>query len=63
MRLHEAAIRFGVALVVIGVVATGLVTVAFLLKIRTEEGWMIETFGDDYRRYRAEVRALIPFIL
>jgi protein-S-isoprenylcysteine O-methyltransferase Ste14 len=46
-----------------GLVATGLVTVAFLLKIRTEEGWMTEAFGEDYRRYRAEVRALIPFIL
>jgi protein-S-isoprenylcysteine O-methyltransferase Ste14 len=46
-----------------GVVAIILVAIAFLLKIRTEEGWMTETFGDDYRRYKAEVRALIPFIL
>ena len=46
-----------------GVVATVLVAVAFLMKIRTEEGWMIETFGDDYRRYRTEVTALIPFIV
>ena len=46
-----------------GIAATVLVAAAFLLKIRTEEDWMTETFGDDYRRYRAEVRALIPFIL
>lgn len=46
-----------------GLVAVLLVAVAFLLKIRLEERWMIETFGDAYRRYRAEVRALIPFVL
>jgi len=44
-------------------VATVLVAVAFLVKLRLEEDWMIETFGDRYRRYRAEVRALVPFIL
>ena len=46
-----------------GLIAVALVVVAFSLKIRLEERWMIETFGDAYRRYRAEVRALIPFIL
>ena len=46
-----------------GVAATLFVILAFLLKIRTEEQWMTETFGEGYRRYRAEVRALIPFVL
>jgi protein-S-isoprenylcysteine O-methyltransferase Ste14 len=46
-----------------GVVAVGLVIVAFLIKIRLEERWMIETFGDAYRHYRTEVRALIPFVI
>ena len=46
-----------------GVVAVGLVIVAFLLKIRLEERWMTESFGDAYRRYRAEVKALIPYVL
>jgi protein-S-isoprenylcysteine O-methyltransferase Ste14 len=46
-----------------GLVAAALVTIAFLLKIRLEERWMIETFGDAYRRYRREVKALIPFVL
>jgi protein-S-isoprenylcysteine O-methyltransferase Ste14 len=46
-----------------GMVAVGLVLVAFLLKIRLEERWMTENFGDAYRRYRTEVRALIPFVL
>jgi len=34
VRLHEAAIRFGVALVVIGVIATGLVAVAHISALR-----------------------------
>ena len=46
-----------------GVTAVLLAALALLLKIRIEEDWMIENFGDAYRRYRAEVRALIPFIL
>jgi protein-S-isoprenylcysteine O-methyltransferase Ste14 len=46
-----------------GLAAIALATVAFLLKIRIEEDWMIETFGDGYRCYRAEVRALVPFVL
>ncbi len=46
-----------------GLVAVALVVVAFLIKIRLEERWMTENFGDAYRRYRKEVRALIPYIL
>jgi protein-S-isoprenylcysteine O-methyltransferase Ste14 len=46
-----------------GLVAIALATIALLLKIRLEEDWMIETFGDRYRRYRADVRALVPFVL
>ncbi len=46
-----------------GVIAIGLVIVAFLLKIRLEERWMTESFGDAYRCYRTEVKALIPFVL
>jgi protein-S-isoprenylcysteine O-methyltransferase Ste14 len=32
-------------------------------KLRIEERWMLETFGDDYKRYQSEVPALIPFLL
>ena len=46
-----------------GLVAIALVLVAFLLKIRLEERWMTESFGDAYRRYRAKVKGLIPFVL
>ena len=46
-----------------GVAAIILAALALLMKIRLEENWMIENFGEAYRRYRAEVRALVPFIL
>jgi protein-S-isoprenylcysteine O-methyltransferase Ste14 len=32
-------------------------------KLQREERWMGETFGEDYAKYRAEVSALIPFVL
>jgi protein-S-isoprenylcysteine O-methyltransferase Ste14 len=37
--------------------------VALWRKLRLEERWLEETFGDAYVRYRAEVAALIPFLL
>ena len=46
-----------------GVLAVLIVLVALWRKLRLEERWMIETFGDAYLRYRDEVRALIPFVL
>ncbi len=45
-----------------GPVAVALVLYAFLRKIRLEERWMMETFGARYAAYRAEVRALVPFV-
>lgn len=35
----------------------------FSWKIRLEERWMIEEFGDTYRGYQRRVKALIPFLL
>src|SRR5258705_2334615 len=32
-------------------------------KLRVEENWMEQTFGDAYVAYKSRVRALIPFIL
>jgi protein-S-isoprenylcysteine O-methyltransferase Ste14 len=45
-----------------GFVAVAIATVAFSHKLRIEERWMQETFGDAYARYRAEVPALVPFV-
>jgi len=46
-----------------GLVALALMALAFALKIRTEERFMTELFGDAYARYRSEVKALIPFVV
>ena len=43
-----------------GLVAAALVLLAFARKIRLEERWMQERFGDAYRRYRQRVPALVP---
>jgi protein-S-isoprenylcysteine O-methyltransferase Ste14 len=32
-------------------------------KLRLEERWLTEQFGDSYRRYRDKVAALIPYLL
>ncbi len=45
-----------------GVLAVALVLGAFIYKLRLEERWMTETFGDAYRDYRQRTRALIPFV-
>jgi len=46
-----------------GLLALAIAFAALWRKLKLEEQWMIETFGDAYRRYRDEVRALIPFVL
>jgi protein-S-isoprenylcysteine O-methyltransferase Ste14 len=43
-----------------GLVAVVLVLIAFVRKIRLEERWMQERFGDAYLRYRQRVPALVP---
>jgi protein-S-isoprenylcysteine O-methyltransferase Ste14 len=44
------------------VIALALITVAVLHKMRVEERFMLDSFPEDYPRYRAEVPALIPFL-
>lgn len=46
-----------------GVIAVALAFAALWRKLGLEERWLTEIFGEDYRRYRREVRALIPFVL
>ena len=45
------------------VVAVVIAFAALWRKLRLEERWLEETFGPAYVRYRAEVAALIPFVL
>jgi len=44
-----------------GVWALALCTIAFVSKLRIEERWMRQEFGEEYARYSASVPALIPF--
>jgi protein-S-isoprenylcysteine O-methyltransferase Ste14 len=46
-----------------GFLAVLIACVAVWRKLRIEEQWMQETFGDVYAGYRARVSALIPFVL
>jgi protein-S-isoprenylcysteine O-methyltransferase Ste14 len=46
-----------------GVLAVVLAALAFWRKLRLEERWMQQQFGDAYRAYCRRVRALIPFVL
>jgi protein-S-isoprenylcysteine O-methyltransferase Ste14 len=43
-----------------GVLAVAIAWLALWRKLLLEERWMIEQFGDAYRRFRDEVPALIP---
>ena len=52
------AISSGTVRAVIGLT---IIVAALVRKLSTEEGFMRETFPDQYERYSAEVPALIPF--
>jgi len=45
-----------------GLLAFGFITLGLVLKLRVEERWMGEAFGNQYARYKREVAALIPGI-
>jgi protein-S-isoprenylcysteine O-methyltransferase Ste14 len=46
-----------------GFVGVAIAAVALWRKLRIEEQWMQETFGETYAGYRARVAALIPYLL
>jgi protein-S-isoprenylcysteine O-methyltransferase Ste14 len=46
-----------------GVLALLVALQAHVRKLRIEERWLTEEFGDEYRRYRREVKALIPGVV
>jgi protein-S-isoprenylcysteine O-methyltransferase Ste14 len=46
-----------------GVLAVVIAFVALWRKLRLEERWMSESFGEQYRLYRERTAALIPYLL
>jgi protein-S-isoprenylcysteine O-methyltransferase Ste14 len=46
-----------------GLIATAIVGVSFWRKLRLEEHWLTELFGEQYRAYMQRVKALIPWVL
>jgi protein-S-isoprenylcysteine O-methyltransferase Ste14 len=46
-----------------GFLAVAIVVQAHVRKLRLEERWLSEEFGDEYVRYRREVRALVPGVI
>jgi protein-S-isoprenylcysteine O-methyltransferase Ste14 len=45
-----------------GLVAVGLLFLAFWLKSSMEERFMLEQFGLEYRQYQSQVKGLIPYV-
>ncbi|MBV9772133.1 MAG: isoprenylcysteine carboxylmethyltransferase family protein [Bryobacterales bacterium] len=46
-----------------GLLAVALAFAGWWLKSRMEEAFMLQQFGQQYREYQSEVKALIPFVL
>ena len=42
---------------------TAIVAIALWRKLRLEERWLCELFGDQYRGYMGRVKALVPWVL
>jgi len=46
-----------------GVIAVAILFISFLLKLRKEEKWLTEIFGDKYLEYMTQTKKLIPWII
>jgi len=45
------------------IIAILILFIAFFMKIRMEEKFLLEEFGEAYLKYKKEVKSLIPFIM
>jgi protein-S-isoprenylcysteine O-methyltransferase Ste14 len=55
-----SAIAFGE---IRGLIAFVLALIAWRVKSLIEERFMLDQFGEQYARYKREVKALVPFVL
>ncbi len=46
-----------------GLLGVVLLLIAYSRKLRQEERWLTEAFGDEYREYQAQVKTLVPFVI
>jgi protein-S-isoprenylcysteine O-methyltransferase Ste14 len=46
-----------------GLLAVAVVFVSFWRKLRLEEAWLTQHFGEPYRLYQARTKALLPLVL
>ena len=60
LALLGTAVTLGTVLNFVEVLVVGF---ALWLKLRTEEKFMFETFGEQYTVYRQHVKALIPYVI
>jgi protein-S-isoprenylcysteine O-methyltransferase Ste14 len=58
--LTGTAIGVGYLIVVFCVI---LIFGLFVIKVRMEEKFLLEEFGEEYAQYKREVKALIPYVL
>ena len=45
-----------------GLIGFALVWAALWMKLQTEEAFMLQQFGEQYREYKKKVKALVPFV-
>lgn len=46
-----------------GLVAVSIVFISFWFKLKKEEQWLTDLFGNKYREYILETKAIIPWLL
>lgn len=46
-----------------GIIAVLIVFISFWFKLKKEEKWLIEIFGEDYHNYKKTTKAILPYLL
>ncbi|HCQ12190.1 isoprenylcysteine carboxylmethyltransferase family protein [Flavobacterium sp.] len=46
-----------------GIIAVVIVFISFWFKLKKEEKWLIEIFGEDYHNYKKTTKAILPYLL